>query len=49
MHDLLVSPQDYREHVDRATASISSIALFGRRAQSIDDFWAKVGTFQALL
>lgn len=43
MHDLLGSPEDFSKHVDRATASFSSIALFGQRAKSSSDFWAKVG------
>ena len=42
LHDLLNNPQDYRKHIDRATASFSSIALFGQRASSINDFWATV-------
>ncbi|KAF2866696.1 cytochrome P450 [Massariosphaeria phaeospora] len=42
MHDLLVTPKDFSKHVDRATASFSSIALFGQRAKSMDDFWATV-------
>jgi hypothetical protein len=42
MHDLLVNPQDFTKHLDRATASFSSIALYGQRAKSHDDFWATV-------
>lgn len=42
MHDLLTDPVNFSEHVDRATASSASIALFGQRAQSHDDFWATV-------
>ncbi|KAF3034295.1 hypothetical protein E8E12_001930 [Didymella heteroderae] len=40
MQDLLIDPEDFSRHVDRATASFSSIALFGQRAKSSDDFWA---------
>jgi hypothetical protein len=42
MHDLLIDSENFRKHVDRATASFSSIALFGQRANSNDDFWATV-------
>jgi hypothetical protein len=42
MYDLIVDPQNFSKHVDRATASFSSIALFGQRATSQDDFWATV-------
>jgi hypothetical protein len=42
MHDLLVDPEGFSRHVDRATASFASIALFGQRARSGDDFWATV-------
>ncbi|KAJ8110101.1 hypothetical protein OPT61_g6963 [Boeremia exigua] len=42
MHDLLVNPRDFSKHVDRATASFASIALFGQRATTHDDFWATV-------
>jgi hypothetical protein len=38
MHDLLVHPEDFSKHIDRATASLSSIAMFGHRAKSHDDF-----------
>jgi hypothetical protein len=43
MHDLIINPEDFSKHIDRATASFSSIALFGQRAKSNDDFWATVG------
>jgi hypothetical protein len=46
MHDLLVSPENFSKHIDRATASASSIALFGQRARSYDDFWATVSPFE---
>lgn len=46
MHDLLVQPKDFSKHVDRATASFSSIALFGQRAKSNDDFWTTVSRFR---
>jgi len=49
MHDLLVNPQDFSKHVDRATASFSSIALFGQRAKSIDDFWATVSRLSGVI
>ena len=42
LHDLLDDPKDFSKHVDRATASFASIALFGQRAKSHDDFWATV-------
>jgi hypothetical protein len=42
MHDLIDDPQNFSKHVNRATASFSSIALFGQRATSQDDFWATV-------
>jgi cytochrome P450 len=41
MHDLLVDPQAFTKHLDRSTASFSSIACFGQRAKSHDDFWAR--------
>jgi hypothetical protein len=44
MHDLLVDPGNFSKYVDRATASSSSIALFGQRANSNDDFWATVSS-----
>ena len=47
MHDLLVDPEGFRTHLDRATASFSSIALFGQRATSMDDFWA-TGAYEAM-
>ncbi|KAF2657853.1 cytochrome P450 [Lophiostoma macrostomum CBS 122681] len=47
MHDLLVSPEDFSKHVQRSTASFSSIALFGQRAKSHDDFWA-TGVYKAM-
>lgn len=49
MHDLLVNPKDFNKHVDRATASFSSIALFGQRATCVDDFWATVSSLSRLL
>jgi hypothetical protein len=42
MHDLLINPHAFTKHLDRATASFSSIALYGQRAKSHDDFWATV-------
>lgn len=48
MHDLLVDSKDFSKHVDRATASFSSIALFGQRAKSIDDFWTTVSEVPGL-
>jgi hypothetical protein len=42
MYNLLDNPKDFSKHVDRATASFSSIALFGQRAKSVDDFWTSV-------
>jgi hypothetical protein len=42
MHDLLISPEDYRKHIERATASFGSITLFGQRATTHDDFWTTV-------
>ncbi|KAF2820123.1 cytochrome P450 [Ophiobolus disseminans] len=47
MHDLLINPRDFSKHVDRSTASFSSIALFGQRAKSNDDFWA-TGAYEAM-
>ncbi|KAJ8112762.1 hypothetical protein OPT61_g4948 [Boeremia exigua] len=47
MHDLLKNPDDFSKHVDRATASFSSIALFGQRAKSFSGFWAK-GAYEAM-
>ena len=44
MHDLLVDPGDFSKYVDRATASSSSIALFGQRAKSNEDFWSTVSS-----
>jgi cytochrome P450 len=40
MHDLLVDPQAFTKHLDRSTASFSTIACFGQRAKTYDDFWA---------
>lgn len=42
MHDLLVTPEEYRKHIERATASFGSITLFGQRATTHDDFWTTV-------
>ena len=42
MHDLLINSGEFSKHVDRATASFSSIALFGQRSKTTDDFWATV-------
>jgi cytochrome P450 len=47
MHDLLINPEDFSKHVDKATASFSSIALFGQRARAHDDFWA-TGAYKAM-
>lgn len=47
MHDLLIDPEVFRTHLNRATASFSSIALFGQRATSMDDFWA-TGAYEAM-
>lgn len=47
MHDLLINPEDFSKHVDRATASFSSIVLFGQRAKSHNDFWATVSQYLA--
>jgi hypothetical protein len=49
MYDLLCDPEAFRTYVDRATASFSSIALFGQRAKSMDDFWARVSLFPAVI
>jgi len=46
MHDLLISPEDFSKHIDRATASFSAIILYGQRAKSPDDFWATVSQVQ---
>jgi hypothetical protein len=42
IHDLLQDPNDFTRHVHRATASLSSVALYGQRAKLHDDFWATV-------
>ncbi|KAF3053388.1 hypothetical protein E8E11_011831 [Didymella keratinophila] len=47
MHDLLVNPEDFSKHVDKTTASFSSIALFGQRARAHDDIWA-TGAYKAM-
>lgn len=44
MHDLLVTPEEYRKHIERATASFGSITLYGQRAITHDDFWTTVST-----
>ena len=44
MHDLLVEPENFSKHIDRTTASSASIALFGQRAGTHDDFWATVSS-----
>lgn len=47
MHDLLTDPENFSKHIDKATASFSSIALFGQRAKTHDDFWA-TGAYKAM-
>ncbi|KAJ4379403.1 hypothetical protein N0V86_005448 [Didymella sp. IMI 355093] len=47
MRDLLADPENFSKHIDRATASFSSIALYGQRATASDDFWA-TGAYEAM-
>lgn len=47
LHDLLVSPEDFIKHIERSTASFTAIVLYGQRAKSNDDFWAR-GVYEAM-
>ncbi|KAF2182292.1 cytochrome P450 [Zopfia rhizophila CBS 207.26] len=39
MHDLLETPDQFSNHMKRATASVASIVLYGFRAPTFDNFW----------
>lgn len=45
MHDLLEDPENFSDHIRRSTASAASIVIFGQRAKTRTDFWARVGVF----
>ena len=42
MLDLLTKPEEFRESVNRTTASNSTITLFGHRAPDLDSYWGYV-------
>jgi hypothetical protein len=44
MLDLLEKPEDFRLSVQRASASIASIVLYGQRAPVWESFWASVSS-----
>ncbi|KAF2013045.1 cytochrome P450 oxidoreductase-like protein [Aaosphaeria arxii CBS 175.79] len=41
LYDLLHTPDQFRSHVFRAATSIQSAVVYGHRAATHDDFWAK--------
>jgi hypothetical protein len=44
MLDLLDKPEEFRLSVQRTSASIASIVLYGHRAPEWDNFWASVSS-----
>lgn len=49
MYDLLLTPDDFRTHLKRATSSASSIVIYGNRAPSFESFWGSVSPFLSVL
>ncbi|CAI0654505.1 unnamed protein product [Colletotrichum noveboracense] len=40
LHDLLEKPESFKTHVQRTTASIGTVTLYGQHAHNFESFWA---------
>jgi len=42
LSDMVQTPTDFFHHVERTTASVANIIVWGYRGQKYEDFWGSV-------